>query len=191
MKADGTVDSNAYITSASLPTNVSDLTNDSNFISGYTVTSGDVTAHEGDLSLTASQVSGLFSGSYNDLSDTPTIPTISTASTTAAGIVELATNTEAKAGTMTNRAVTPQGALQLADQQIAADKVNVTVGNGSDTSLTATHNFGNKKCLVSVTEVATGDEVYVEVIKNTNDVSLIFASAPATDAYEVSMFKMS
>lgn len=193
LKADGSVDSSTYITSAALPTDVSELNNDSGFISGYTVTSGDVTAHEGDITITESQISDLshFSGSYNDLTNKPTIPTINTASTTVAGIVELATNTEAKAGTMTNRAVTPQGALQLADQQIAADKVNVTVGNGSATTLTATHNFGNKKCLVSVTEVATGDEVYVEVIKNTNDVSLIFASAPATNAYEVSMFKMS
>ena len=162
MKADGSVDTSSYITSASVPTNNNQLTNGANYITDYTVTSGDVTAHEGDLSLSSSQVSGLFSGSYNDLSDKPTIPTINTASTTVAGIVE-----------------------------IAADKVNVTVGNGSATTLTATHNFGNKKCLVSVTEVATGDEVYVEVIKNTNDVSLIFASAPASNAYEVSMFKMS
>jgi len=193
LKADGTVDSNTYVTSASIPTNNNQLTNGANYITGYTVTSGDVTAHEGDITITESQISDLnhFSGDYNDLSNLPSIPTVSTASTTAAGIIEIATNTEAKAGSMTNRAVTPQGAKQLVDQQIAADKVNVTIGDGTNTTLTATHNFGNKKCLVSITEVATGDEVYAEIIKNTNDVSVIFGSAPATGAYEVSMFKMS
>jgi len=174
LKADGSVDSSAYI-------------------SGYTVTQGDVTGHQAALSITESQISDLnhFSGAYGDLTGAPRIPTINHASTTVAGIVELATNTEAKAGTATNRAVTPQGALQLADQQIAADKVNVTIGDGSNTTLTATHNFGDKKCLVSITEVSSGDEVYAEVVKATNSVSVVFASAPASGAYEVSMFKMS
>lgn len=39
--------------------NVSGLTNDSGFISGYTVTQGDVTAHQAALSITESQVSDL------------------------------------------------------------------------------------------------------------------------------------
>ena len=176
-----------------IPTNNNQLTNGNNYISGYTVTSGDVTAHEGDITITESQISDLshFSGSYNDLTNKPTIPTVNTASTTTAGIVELATNTEAKAGTLTNRAVTPQGLSQTIDQEHTANRAVVTIGDGSATTLTATHNFGNQKCLVSVMEVATGDEVYAEIIKNTNDVSVIFASAPATNAYEVSMLKMS
>ncbi len=44
-----------------------------NYISDYTVTQGDVTAHEGALTITESQISDLshFSGSYNDLTDKP------------------------------------------------------------------------------------------------------------------------
>jgi len=44
-----------------------------NYISDYTVTEGDVTAHEAALSITESQISDLshFSGSYNDLTDVP------------------------------------------------------------------------------------------------------------------------
>jgi len=192
LKADGTVDSNAYVTSASIPTSNSDLTNGENYISDYTVTQADVTAHEGAITITESQISDLnhFSGSYNDLTNKPSIPTVNNASTTVKGIIEIATNTEAKAGTDTGRAVTPQGAKQLVDQQISADKVNVAIGDGSSTTLTATHNFGTAKCLVSITEVSTGEEVFAQVEKNTNSVDVIFASAPATGAYEVSMFKM-
>tara|TARA_B110001452_G_scaffold66075_1_gene52948 strand:- start:803 stop:2635 length:1833 start_codon:yes stop_codon:yes gene_type:complete len=176
-----------------IPTNNNQLTNGESYISDYTVTSGDVTAHEGSITITESQISDLshFSGSYNDLTNQPSIPTVSAASTTAAGIIEIATNTEAKAGTLTNRAVTPQGLQQSVDQEHTANRAVVTIGNGTDTTLTATHNFGNQKCLVSVMEVASGDEVYAEIIKNTNDVSVIFASAPASNAYEVSMLKMS
>jgi len=45
-----------------LPTAVSDLTNDSGYITDYTVTQGDVTAHQAALSITESQISDL--GSY-------------------------------------------------------------------------------------------------------------------------------
>ena len=48
------------------------------------------------------------SGSYNDLTDKPTIPTVSAASTTQAGIVRLATTAEA-AGSLETIAVTPAG----------------------------------------------------------------------------------
>ncbi len=47
--------------------------NTNNFISDYTVTESDVTAHEGAITITESQISDLshFSGSYNDLTDKP------------------------------------------------------------------------------------------------------------------------
>jgi len=61
----------------SIPSATSDLTNDSGFITGYTVTSSDVTAHESALTITQSQISDLshFSGNYADLTNKPTIPT--------------------------------------------------------------------------------------------------------------------
>lgn len=42
--------------------NISELTNDSGYITGYTVTESDVTTHEGALSITESQISDL--GNY-------------------------------------------------------------------------------------------------------------------------------
>jgi len=52
----------AYGDLSGTPTNVSQFTNDSGYITGYTVTEGDVTAHEAALTITESQISDL--GSY-------------------------------------------------------------------------------------------------------------------------------
>ena len=87
-----------------IPTNNNQLTNGAGYITGYSVTQGDVTAHQAALSITESQISDLgsyitasstdtltnksgnisqwtndsgystFSGSYNDLTNKPTIP---------------------------------------------------------------------------------------------------------------------
>ena len=54
--------------------NISDLTNDSGYITGYTVTEGDVTAHEAALSITESQISDL--GSYLENIEEDTTPTL-------------------------------------------------------------------------------------------------------------------
>ena len=64
-----------------VPTAVSAFTNDSGYITGYTVTESDVTAHQSALTITQSQISDLshFSGDYNDLTNKPTIPIVPTA----------------------------------------------------------------------------------------------------------------
>ena len=175
-----------------IPTNVSDLTNDSAFISGYTVTQGDVTGHQAALSITESQISDLshFDNNYNSLDNLPTIPTLNNASTTVSGIIELATVTETNTGTATNRAVTPaslQGSLQ--DRNQAHHKV-VTIGDASATTITATHNFGDMAAQVQIIEVSTGETVYADVARSTNSVDISFAAAPALNAYKVIMTQM-
>jgi len=144
------------------------------YIKDYTPTEAEITAHEAALSIAYSQVTG-----------------VPSASTTVSGIIEIATNTEAKAGTDSSRAVTPLGMKQTIDQENDANRVNVLIGDATNTTLTATHNFGNAKCLISVTEVATGDEVYAQIEKDTNSIDLTFGTAPASNAYEVSILKMS
>ena len=80
----------------SIPTKVSDLTNDSGFITSYTetdpvfsasaaatITSADITAWNGKSTFSGSyndltDKPTLFSGDYNDLSNKPTIPTVPT-----------------------------------------------------------------------------------------------------------------
>jgi hypothetical protein len=55
-------------------TNVSEFTNDAGYITGYTVTESDVTAHQAALSITESQISDLshFDGAYSSLTGAPT-----------------------------------------------------------------------------------------------------------------------
>jgi hypothetical protein len=66
------------------------------YITGYTVTESDVTAHEAALTITESQISDLshFSGSYNDLTNKPTIPTNNSQLTNGAGYITGYTVTE-------------------------------------------------------------------------------------------------
>ena len=72
-----------------IPTNNTELTNGAGYITGYSVTEGDVTAHQAALSITESQITDLthFSGSYTDLTNKPTIPTNNTELTNGAGYI--------------------------------------------------------------------------------------------------------
>ena len=106
-----------------------------------------------------------------------TIQTV-TASSTVEGLVELATVTEVKTGTATNRAVTPAG--------IAALTYAVSVGNGVLTSVPVTHSLGTRDVIVQVYDNTTFDTVYVETIRtSTSVVTLEFVTAPTTNKYRV------
>jgi len=71
--------------------NISELTNDSGYITDYTVTSADVTAHQANLSITESQISDL--GSYITGNQTITLSGDATGSGTTSISVALAANT--------------------------------------------------------------------------------------------------
>ena len=63
-----------------------------------------------------------------------------------------------------------------------------TIGDGSATSYTVTHNFNTKDVQVSVREVATDAIVMPDVTCATvNSVNTIFATAPATGSYVISI----
>ena len=115
-------------------------------------------------------------------------------STTQKGVVELATNTETNTGTDSSRAVTPAGLEYTANQNggwANDNRAKVLIGNGADTTLTATHNLGEADVMVQVVEVATGDTVMVETAaRSTNSLDVIFASAPASNAYAVYCTRM-
>lgn len=90
------VNGNTGAVTISIPTKVSDLTNDSGFITSYTetdpvfsasaaatITSADITSWNGKSTFSGSyndltDKPTLFSGDYNDLSNKPTIPTVPT-----------------------------------------------------------------------------------------------------------------
>lgn len=106
------------------------------------------------------------------------------ATETTAGIAELATQAETDAGTDDARIVTP---LKLAASTHAKRKFSAAIGDGSATSYIVTHNFGTRDCQVAVYENSGSfRDAIVEVQKTTvNSVTLLFAAAPASNAYRV------
>lgn len=105
------------------------------------------------------------------------------ASESTPGIIELATQTETDSGTDDQRAVTP---LKLANWSGRKLKGTATIGDGSATSFTLTHNFNTRDVQVAVYRNSGNyDEVEVEVRHNSvNSVDLIFASAPSLNQFK-------
>lgn len=67
-------------------------------------------------------------------------------------------------------------------------KYAADVGNNTDTEFTVTHSLNTKDVVVSVEEKATGDVVYADVKKTSdNAIKVSFATKPATDEYRVTV----
>ena len=107
---------------------------------------------------------------------------IADSSETVKGAVELATTAEVITGTDTVRAVTPAGVEAHYDaKNFAGD-----VGDGSATSYAITHSLETLDVIVQVYEKSSGATVFTDVERtDTDTVTLIFASAPASNAYRV------
>jgi len=119
---------------------------------------------------------------YSDLGASP-----ADASETVKGIVELATTAEATAGTDTARAVTSAGLAAFA----AARSFATSIGDGSATSYTVTHNLGTKDVIVQLYDVSTFDTVYADVKRNANNTVLVeFTSAPSSNDIRVLVTKI-
>jgi hypothetical protein len=118
------------------------------------------------------------------------IPDIVDASTTAKGIIEIATQTEVDTGTDAVRAVTPATLAQRLAAVQSGNRYSVNVGDGTSTSITITHSLGTKDVIVSIIEVATNVVIMCEKVTNTiNTVDLKFNVAPASNAYRVTILK--
>jgi hypothetical protein len=104
------------------------------------------------------------------------------ASETTAGIAELATQAEVDAGTDDARIVTP---LKLANYSGRIRKHAANFGDGSATSYTISHNFNTRDVQVSVfPNSGQYDDVEVDVQRTSvNAVTLVFATAPGSNAY--------
>ena len=68
----------------------------------------------------------------------------------------------------------------------ATTKVTATIGDGSATSYAVTHSLSTKDVIVEVYDASTSDTVFANVTRNsTSQVTVSFASAPASNAYKV------
>ncbi|KJV08073.1 hypothetical protein [Methylocucumis oryzae] len=106
------------------------------------------------------------------------------ASESSSGIAEIATQSETDAGTDDARMLTP---LKLASSIFASKKFNQTIGDGSATSYTVTHNLNSRDVTVDVYRNSGNyDTVLVEVQRTSvNSVTIVFDSAPSSNAYRV------
>lgn len=72
------------------------------------------------------------------------------------------------------------------DTAIVVRKFAASIGNGSSTSIAVTHNLGTRDVTVAVYDNTTFEEVLPDVVHtDANNVTLTFATAPATNAYRV------
>jgi hypothetical protein len=101
-----------------------------------------------------------------------------------AGILEVATQAETDAGTADDKIVTPEKLANWSGRKL---KYAQTIGDGSATSITVTHNLGTLDVNVSVFRNSGGhDEVMCDVERpDENSVRLKFAVAPSADQFEV------
>lgn len=112
---------------------------------------------------------------------------IQNASTTTAGLIEIATETEAKNGTDTTKAITPATLKAVLDVE-TIKRASAFLGDGSTTSFNVVHNLDTDKPVVSVKNVSTGEIYLVGVtVSSVNAVNITFAEPPATNAYEATI----
>lgn len=116
--------------------------------------------------------------------------TVTAATTSATGVVELATDAEASTGTDTGRAVTPSGLAQYTADREAVFTIS---GDATTTAFALTHNFGTRMVMAEVVDFgdagtgATYETVYPDIERNSdNQVTVTFGAAPsATQDYRV------
>lgn len=108
------------------------------------------------------------------------------ASETASGTAEIATQAETDAGTDDARIVTP---AKLASYSGRAKRHSATIGDGSATSITVTHNLGTDDVQVYVREAGGSKRNVLAEIQHTgtNTVAVIFDTAPASNAIRVTV----
>jgi len=117
------------------------------------------------------------------------IPDIVNASTTAKGIIEIATQTEVNTGTDTTRAITPsrlRSTLGITSSLSTTLTYSELIGNGSATSIVVTHSIGNQFVQAQVYEVAGMDKVECEIeLTSSTTTTFKFNVAPALDTLRV------
>lgn len=99
--------------------------------------------------------------------------------------IEAGGDGEIRAHLGTGLAFDGSGAVTLASGY-GVRKYSATIGDGSATSYTVSHNFNTRDVEVSVYDTATYEEVIVDITRtNVNAVTIGFAAAPSANSYRV------
>lgn len=143
-------------------------------VSGHAHVIGDVTGLQSALD--GKQASG----SYANSSHTHTSSNITDFNSSVSGLLPV-TNIVAGTGMIVSSST---GSFT-----INLDAYSVLIGDGSATSYTVTHNLGiSNDVHVSVRDTGTNYYVYPDIVYvNTNSIQVIFASAPTTNQYRVTV----
>jgi hypothetical protein len=139
-----------------IPTNNNQLTNGAGYITGYTVTQGDVTAHQDALSITESQISDL--GTYlTSYTETDTLENVTGRGATSSSAISITNNTASS--TTSNGALTVTGGVGIGGALNVGGNTTITGNltvNGTTTTVNSnTVNIGDNIIVLNSDETGT------------------------------------
>lgn len=107
---------------------------------------------------------------------------VDAATTSALGLAQYATQTEAEAKSSSSKALTPASVVNF------TIKKTFTIGDGSTTAIVVTHNLGTQDIVASVRDATTNAFVECDITAtSSNTATITFAVAPAANAYKVTI----
>jgi hypothetical protein len=107
-----------------------------------------------------------------------------TIGTTALVWTQVGAGTSYTAGT----GISISGGVIAVDTSVVARKVSATIGDGTATTITVTHNLNTQDVVVSVRESATNVGVITDWVANgPNTVQLTFGTAPTSGQYRATV----
>lgn len=84
--------------------------------------------------------------------------------------------------------ITITGAVIAVDTGVVARKASATIGDGTATTITVTHNLNTQDVVVSVREASTNAGVIADWVANgVNTIQLTFGTAPTSGQYRVTV----